>query len=46
MRILKDHLGNVRFSYILFQAKAEEVEAYNSRNFFQIQHAKLPDDVR
>ena len=46
LRNLKDHLGNVRFSYILYQAPVELVKNYNAQGFFKIEYDHLPDDVK
>ena len=46
LRHLKNHLGRVRFSYILYQADKEQVRAYNGRNFFVIEYDLLPADVK
>ena len=46
MRLFKEHLGNVRFSYLIYQAREEELGAYNDLYFYAITYSELPNDVK
>ena len=46
IRNLEDHLGNVRFSYILFQAHPKMVRTFERSNYFVVDYNKLPNDVK
>ena len=46
IRNSKDHLGNMRYSYILFQAHKQMVPAFEKTNFFPIEYDRLPADVK
>ena len=43
---MNSHLSNMRFSYVLHQAREEEVPRYNGHMFIAIDYGQLPDDVK
>ena len=46
IRNTKDHLSNLRYSYILSQIHADFVPKYNALDFFAIEYDLLPVDVK